>query len=106
MHSSTNTHLVQLPRRNKGLKLTTHAQLRSAQRAIKPHCIPLLIAYGLGQHDGRGGIRYLMTDHAIESIERVLGHTPQLERLRGAYVVVGATDNVVITVGHHHQGRA
>ena len=70
------------------------------------HCIPLLVAYGVPEHDGRGGIRYLMTVHAIESIERVVGHTAKLERLRGMYVVVSTDDKAVITVGHHINGRS
>jgi len=45
------------------------------QRAIPKHCVPLLIAYGEKEHDGRGGIRYLMTHDALDSIERVVGHT-------------------------------
>jgi hypothetical protein len=76
------------------------------QRAIPMHFIPLLVAYGVPEHDGRGGIRYLMTDYAIDSIERVVGHTAKLERLRGMYVVLSAHDNAVITVGHYISGRS
>jgi len=69
-------------------------------------CVPLLVAYGKAEHDGHGGVRYVMTDDAFGAIESVVGHSAKLERLRGAYVVLSTTDNAVVTIGHRFRGRA
>jgi len=82
-------------------RLTRHADRRDQQRAISKACIPLIRAYGKRQYDGRGGVTYLMTYGAIETLIRAVGRTAAIERLEGVYIVVDADDGkAVITVGH------
>ena len=82
-------------------RLTRHAGRRAQQRAISKACIPLIRAYGKRQYDGRGGVTYLMTYGAIDTLMRAVGRTPAIERLEGVYIVVDADDEkAVITVGH------
>lgn len=82
--------------------LSRHAGKRARQRGVDLGAVPLLLAYGRKEHDGLGGIRYLMTDDAMASLRRAVGHTKQVEALAGVYVVVSATDDTVITIGHRH----
>lgn len=82
-------------------RLTRHAGRRAQQRAISKACIPLIRAYGRRQYDGHGGVTYLMTWSAIDTLIRAVGRTPAIERLEGVYIVVDAEDErAVITVGH------
>lgn len=82
-------------------RLTRHADRRAQQRAISKACIPLIRAYGRRQYDGRGGVTYLMTYGAIDTLIRAVGRTPAIERLEGVYIVVDADDEkAVITIGH------
>lgn len=104
MHS--NQHKAQPNRRNPTgsicrSQLTKHASLRSQQRAIPKACIPLIRAYGRRYYDGRGGITYLMTYGAIDTLIRALGRNEVIERLEGVYIVIDADEEQkVITVGH------
>ena len=82
-------------------RVTRHANRRAQQRAISKACIPLIRAYGKRQYDGRGGVTYLMTYGAIDTLLRAVGRTAAIERLEGVYIVVDAVDEkTVITVGH------
>ena len=80
-------------------RLTRHADRRAQQRAISKACIPLIRAYGKRQYDGHGGVTYLMTYGAINTLIRAVGRTAAIERLEGVYIVVDADDqNAVITL--------
>jgi hypothetical protein len=82
-------------------RLTRHADCRAQQRAISKECIPLLKAYGQRSYDGRGGVTYLMTGDAVDSLIRAVGRTASIERLEGVYVVLDADrQEAVITLGH------
>jgi hypothetical protein len=81
-------------------RLSRHARTRAQQRAITAKCVPLVRAYGRREHDGRGAIRYVMTKDSIAAVEEVVGRSSRLERLAGVFVVISATDNTVITIGH------
>ena len=82
-------------------QFTRHASQRAQQRAISKACIPLVRAYGKRDYDGRGGVTYLMTWGAIETLVRAVGRTPAIERLEGVYIVVDAdNENKIITIGH------
>ena len=77
-----------------------HAYKRAQQRGIDKLALPLLLAYGEREFDGKGGIRYLMTARSLASLRRAVGHTKQVEALAGVYAVVSAENQIVITVGH------
>lgn len=83
------------------IELSRHANKRAQQRAISQDCIPLILAYGERSHDGKGGIRYLLTQRAMSSLGRAVGHSQRLETLAGCYAVVDAeNERTVITLGH------
>lgn len=88
--------------RSRRAAFSRHAGKRAQQRGIDQGAVPLLLAYGHKEHDGIGGIRYLMTDDALASLRRAVGHTKQVEALAGVYVVVSSEDDTVITIGHRH----
>jgi hypothetical protein len=93
-HSRSNQHHC-------AVRLTHHAARRAQQRAISKAFIPLVRAYGKREFDGHGGVIYLMTFGAIDTLIRAVGRTPAVERLEGVYIVVDADDEkAVITVGH------
>ena len=101
MHTESNTHY--LPRRRQKIELSKHASRRTKQRAIPHDALPILLAYGERSHDGRGGVRYLMTDRSVAALVRAVGRSQRLDSLAGAYAVVSADDErSVITVGHRH----
>lgn len=83
-------------------QLSKHAQKRGCQRGISELSIPLITAYGEKEHDGKGGIRYLMTSAAIANLRRVVGFTQQVEALQNMYAVVSTDGSTVITVGHRY----
>ena len=87
---------------NRQLKaqLSRHADKRAQQRGIDQVSVPLVLAYGKPEFDGRGGQRYLMTEKAMASLRRAVGKTPQVEALAGVYAVVSTEDPTVITLGH------
>ena len=84
-------------------KASAHASKRLQQRGIPNGCVPLILNYGMSEHDGKGGIRYLMTADVIERLYTILGKTKQISDLAGVYAVVSAEDGTVLTVGHRHQ---
>lgn len=86
--------------RSRRAVLSRHANKRAQQRGIDQWALPLLLAYGHREHDGMGGIRYLMTETAMAALTRAVGRTKQVEALAGVYAVVSADDGKVITIGH------
>lgn len=82
--------------------LSRHAQKRAQQRAIDESAVPLLLAYGRREYDGKGCVRYAMTPEALERLCRTVGRTKQIEALAGTYAVVSAEDQTVVTLGHLH----
>ncbi len=81
-------------------RLSRHAEKRAQQRCISKASLPLVLAYGQREFDGKGGIRYLMTSDSIASLRQAVGHTQRVDALAGVYAVVSAEDSTVITVGH------
>lgn len=77
-----------------------HAEKRAQQRGIDKVALPLLLAYGKREFDGKGGIRYLMTATSLATLRRAVGYTKQVEALAGVYAVVSADNQTVITMGH------
>lgn len=88
------------PNARKRAALSNHAAKRAQQRGIGHDALPLLLAFGQREFDGRGGVRYLMTASAVASLGRAVGHTSKVEALAGVYAVVSAEGQTVITVGH------
>ena len=84
-------------------KSSAHASKRLQQRGINSGCLSMILAFGTPEHDGMGGIRYLMTSSAIEKLSSTLGKTKQIAEMAGMYAVVSATDGTVVTVGHRYQ---
>ena len=82
--------------------MSRHAQKRAQQRGLGEDHVPIITAYGEPEHDGRGGIRYLMTDKAMARLVRALGRNQCIDGLAGAYVVVSADAGTVITIGHRY----
>lgn len=102
MSSTSNAQYDPLARRK--IELSRHATKRSKQRAISRDCVPLILAYGERSHDGQGGIRYLMTQRSVATLERAVGYTQRLDALAGCYAVVdAANEETVITLGHRYQ---
>lgn len=99
MHQSNATYL---PSAHRKAELTRHAQKRSQQRGLGVDQAPVIAAFGDADHDGRGGIRYLMTNRAMTRLVRALGRNQCIDGLAGAYVVISADDGKVITIGHRH----
>lgn len=83
-------------------EMSLHAQKRGCQRGIPPGSVNLVVAFGEPEHDNRGGIRYLMTDKALDNLRRVVGTSQKVDALAGIYAVVSATDSTIITVSHRH----
>jgi hypothetical protein len=79
--------------------LTNHARIRSAQRAIRPADLELLLQFGIPVPDG-----LLATDKVFEDLERQIRQTlERLRRLRGKRVVLA--ENSVVTVYHANQRK-
>lgn len=101
MNTTTNANFQPTVRRKIELHLKQHAKERKQQRAISAESIDLIVFFGERTHDGRGGIRCLMTEAAVAKLERALGHTQRIANLKSCYVVLSAEDEcTVITVGH------
>ena len=101
MNTLTNVNFQPTLRRKIELSLSQHAKERKQQRAISAESVELISFFGDRTHDGRGGIRCLMTDKAVARLERTLGHTRRIANLKSCYVVLSAEDEcTVITVGH------
>lgn len=90
-YQANSRRLARLPRR---------ADKRAQQRCIVKASLPLVLAYGQREFDGKGGIRYLMASDSVASLQRAVGRTQQVEAPAGVYAVVSTEDNTVITVGH------
>jgi hypothetical protein len=90
------------PAAHRKAELTRHAQKRSQQRGLGEDQIPVIKAFGEAEHDGRGGIRYLMTGKAMTRLIRALGRNQCIDGLAGAYAVISIDDDKVITVGHRY----
>lgn len=88
--------------RQRKYELTRHAKKRCAQRGLCEGVVPLLTAFGDASHDGSGGIRYVMTNQALDRLKRVLGRNQVIDGLAGVYAVVSANDGHVITLGHRY----
>jgi hypothetical protein len=88
--------------RSRRTSISQHANKRAQQRGIDKAALPLLLAYGRREFDGKGGIRYLMTSDSLATLRRAVGRTKQVEALAGLYAVVSATDQTVITMGHRY----
>lgn len=88
--------------RHRRASLSRHADQRAQQRGIDKSALPLLLAYGQCEYDGKGGVRYLMTASSLSNLCRVVGRTKQVEALAGVYAVVSVEDDTVITMGHRH----
>ena len=99
--STSNAHYQ--PSRDRKIQLSRHAACRSQQRGIGSDLLPLLLAYGERSHDGRGGIRCLMTDKAMSGLVRAVGRTQRIDAFAGAYAVLSADEEqAVITVSHRY----
>lgn len=82
---------------------SSHGVKRSQQRGVGQECIPLILAYGERSHDGRGGIRYMLTKRSIAKLEAAVGRSQRVDQLQGCYAVVSTDDEKrVITVGHRY----
>lgn len=99
MHHSNDTYQ---PSARRKADMSRHAQKRAQQRGLSQDQVPIIMAYGEPEHDGRGGIRYLMTDKAMTRLVRALGRNQCIDGLAGAYVVVSADDGTVITISHRY----
>lgn len=97
MHQSNTTYQT-TSRRMAGL--SRHAQKRAQQRGLSIDLVPIIRAYGDAEHDGKGGIRFSMTDKAMCRLVRALGRNQCIDGLAGVYLVVSAEDDTVITMGH------
>jgi hypothetical protein len=84
-------------------KTSIHASKRLQQRGISNEYLSLILTFGTQEHDGKGGIRYLMNTNAIERLYTTLGKTKQISNLAGMYAVISAEDRTVLTVGHRYQ---
>jgi len=101
MHTDSNAHYT--PARRQKIEFSRHAARRSQQRAIPSEALPFLLAYGERGHDGRGGVRCMMTHTSLAAVARAVDHSQRLDSLAGAYAVVSADDErAVITVGHRY----
>lgn len=101
MNQATNTNFKSTSHRK--IETSRHASIRSQQRAIPIECIDLIVFFGERCHDGRGGIRCLMSEKAIARLERAVGHSQRLGNITGCYAIISADDeSKVITVGHKY----
>ncbi len=97
------SNVAYITNRQRKHELTRHAQKRCAQRGLCEGVVPLLTSFGEASHDGCGGIRYVMTDQALDRLKQVLGRNQTIDGLAGAYAVVSANDGQVITLGHRYK---
>lgn len=83
-------------------EMSRHAQKRAQQRGLRVEQIPIIKTFGESEHDGKGAVRYVMTDKAMNRLVRALGRNQCIDGLAGAYIVVSADDGAVITVSHRY----
>jgi hypothetical protein len=70
---------------------------------VPTNAVPVITAFGEASYDGKGGVRYLMTEKAMDRLVRTLGRNQQIDALTGTYVVVSSQDHeTVITLGHRY----
>lgn len=69
--------------RSRGTSVSQDGNKRAQQRGIDEAAVPLLLAYGRREFDGKGGIRDLMTSDSLNTLSRADGRTPQVEALAG-----------------------
>lgn len=81
-------------------EMSLHARKRGCQRGISQGAATLVVAFGEKQYDNCGGVRYLMTEKALENLRRVVGNSQKVDALAGVYAVVSATDSTIITLAH------
>lgn len=99
--SAMQTSSVTLSNRSRRISLTQHAAKRAQQRGFRPDTVQLIKAFGDRAHDGRGAVRYLMSERAMKKMTQAIGRNQLIDALAGAYVVVAADDeSLVITVSH------
>ena len=99
MHTNSNYEPMKLAR----IRMTRHAQIRSAQRALSQPAIQLIAMFGDRENDRNGGVRVVMTKRAMQRMRAAIGRTSQLERLRDTFIVLDAeTQSLIITAGHLH----
>lgn len=91
-----------LPTSRTKRELSSHAQKRGRERGISPGSAAIVVAFGEIEHDNRGGVRYLMTAKAMESLRRAVGNSQKVDKLAGVYAVVSATDPTIITLAHRY----
>lgn len=91
-----------LPTSRTKRELSRHANKRGCQRGISAGSAALVVAFGEIEHDNRGGVRYLMTEKALENLRRVVGNSQKVDALAGVYAVASATDPTIITLAHRH----
>jgi hypothetical protein len=82
--------------------ISHHADKRAQQRGIDKAVLPLLLAYGQREFDGKGCIRYMMTSDALDTLCRAVSRTKQVQALAGVYAVVSVEDQTVVTMGHRY----
>lgn len=87
------------------LAMTNHAVIRSQQRGIPPLIREWLIDFGEEIYDHRGAILYFFNRDSRRKLERNFGRESirRFHEWLDAYVVVSATDGVLITVGKHYK---
>ncbi|MCS7186609.1 MAG: DUF4258 domain-containing protein [Armatimonadetes bacterium] len=76
------------------LILSDHARKRMHQRAIRPWMVEVALDYGETVFDGKGCIRCIVTDKALENTP----YENDREQLRGLCVVVSLSDGTIVTV--------
>lgn len=84
-------------------KSTKHSEKRAKQRGVQSKAVGIVLTFGVQEYDGKGGIRYQLTQDAMKKLYATCGKTKELEAMAGVYVVVSAEDSAVITVGHRYQ---
>jgi hypothetical protein len=82
--------------------LTQHARARMQQRGIAPVMLDRLLDYGRERHDHHGAVVVMLDKRARRRLARAGAPGPDLDRLRGVYLVLGH-DGAVYTVGHRRR---
>jgi hypothetical protein len=101
-HTHRQSNASYQPTSRRKAELSRHARQRCQQRALKVDVVPVITSFGERGHDGRGGIRFVMTSKAMAALVRTLGRNQRIDGLAGAYVVISADDGTVITIGHRY----
>ena len=84
------------------LPLSTHANVRCAQRSISNAGIEFVLDYGVARPCGRGCESYSFDRRSWSAAVTALGsQIIRFERYRNLYVIV-ATDGAIVTVAWRH----